>query len=320
MRPSAKREVSVLPPNHRHLQRTYEAVRLQVEGMNQPLYELGIHRPHQRMLLRTWQSEHLLEAIPWLRHMNAAGDHIYIRPARSLGLVLLDDLDLSTIAQLRGDGLSPAVIVETSPGNFQCWIRLLHNREGRELCPNLIRRLLRHLAHHYGTDPASADWRHFGRLAGFTNRKSKHARAGKYPFVLLHYAQSIVAPLGRTQLLQVSHEHRRQPTRRLPTPTMSAATYPDRLARILAINHHQPWVSSPDYSRIDFMIAREMLAEGHSPDDVQRAILEGSPNLHVRKAGHVQDYVLRTVNAATGPLSSFPQPGRPANELHLSSS
>jgi len=31
--------------------------------------------------------------------------------------------------------------------------------------------LARSLAWQYGADPASAEWRHLGRLAGFTNRK-----------------------------------------------------------------------------------------------------------------------------------------------------
>ncbi|MFN7923553.1 MAG: DNA-primase RepB domain-containing protein [Bryobacteraceae bacterium] len=47
------------------------------------------------------------------------------------------------------------------------------------------------LAERWGGDMSSADWRHFGRLAGFTNRKPKHVRAdGQFPFVRIVEAES----------------------------------------------------------------------------------------------------------------------------------
>ena len=40
------------------------------------------------------------------------------------------------------------------------------------------------MAARYGGDPNSIDWRHFGRLAGFTNRKPQYVdKAERYPFV-----------------------------------------------------------------------------------------------------------------------------------------
>jgi hypothetical protein len=45
-------------------------------------------------------------------------------------------------------------------------------------------------------DPGAADWRHFGRLAGFTNRKPKHERTdGLYPYVqILDQQAGLVYP------------------------------------------------------------------------------------------------------------------------------
>src|SRR5208283_981407 len=52
-----------------------------------------------------------------------------------------------------------------------------------------ISRKATRLARRFLGDPASADWRHYGRLAGFTNRKEKYRREnGLFPFVLLHEA------------------------------------------------------------------------------------------------------------------------------------
>ncbi len=41
---------------------------------------------------------------------------------------------------------------------------------------------------------------------------------------------------------------------------------------------------------------------------VQRAMVEGSPHLHERKAGHVDDYTRRTVRKAWGNLGREPEP------------
>jgi RepB DNA-primase from phage plasmid len=46
--------------------------------------------------------------------------------------------------------------------------------------------------------PGSADWRHFGRLAGFTNRKQKHQQPdGFFPFVKLLEASGEVYPQAK---------------------------------------------------------------------------------------------------------------------------
>ena len=45
------------------------------------------------------------------------------------------------------------------------------------------------LARRFGADPGSADWKHFGRMPGFTNYKMKHQQAdGQFPFALLRSA------------------------------------------------------------------------------------------------------------------------------------
>ncbi|MDJ0835374.1 MAG: DNA-primase RepB domain-containing protein [Acidobacteriota bacterium] len=290
----------------RGAQRTREAVRRQIQAMGLSCNELGIHQPDQRMILRTWSCDQILASIPWLRHMNAVGAHIYLRPTASRGLVLLDDIDLSTITRLRADGLPPAAVVETSPDNYQCWIRLIHNREQRDIPKDLVRQLLRRLAAHYHADPCSADWRHFGRLAGFTNQKPCYASTNGQPFVLLRFAVPVVAPEGRSALLRARLLKRRDEQPRKAALPLRPHTYTQRLRRILTINRRQPWSHSPDYSRIDFMIAREMLTEGHDTDVVERAILEGSPDLNTRKHGHIQDYVHRTVLAAASTLPLSP--------------
>ena len=53
------------------------------------------------------------------------------------------------------------------------------------------------LAIYFEADPNSADWRHFGRLSGFTNRKPAHTtETGHNPWVLCHEASGQQATRG----------------------------------------------------------------------------------------------------------------------------
>lgn len=292
-------------------QRTYQAVVGQVDAMGMPRYEIGLLHPQDGMLLRTWSRHQLLHSIGWLRHMNAKGCHVYLRPADSYGVVLLDDLDATAVSRLKHDGLQPAAVVETSKDNYQSWIRLIRNREQRPIPADLIHQLLLDLVNKYGADPGCSDWRHFGRLAGFTNQKPCHACHGRQPFVLLRFAAAVVAPQGRERLLRARLKLRRQAYRQtLPTSPSKAFTYADRLARIMALYPHQPWAADPDYSRLDFMIARDMLREGLPPGVVAWEINASSPNLHIRKPRNVNDYIRRTIRAAQRALLSLSPPLR----------
>ena len=85
---------------------------------------------------------------------------------------------------MKRQGFVPAVLVETSPGNFQAWLN-----HGKQLERSLSTAVAKNLATKFHGDLGSADWRHFGRLAGFTNRKEKYRqRDGHFPYVLLREA------------------------------------------------------------------------------------------------------------------------------------
>ena len=129
------------------------------------------------MLPRTWDSETLMKSIPWMRLQNLGGRNIYVRPHGEHNLSMLDDLTAQAVARLRSSGFRPALVVETSPGNFQAWLK-----HAEALSPALSTAVAKKLAKLFDADPGAADWRHFGRLSGFTNRKQAHQAAnGLYP-------------------------------------------------------------------------------------------------------------------------------------------
>ena len=65
---------------------------------------------------------------------------------------------------MKEGGFTPAVLVETSPGNLQAWMN-----HGELLPKELSTRAARGLAQRFGGDQGAADWCHFGRLSGFAN-------------------------------------------------------------------------------------------------------------------------------------------------------
>jgi hypothetical protein len=162
---------------------TRNAVRRQLAAMSGERFDIGVLRPDGRMLLREdWTPDQINTALAWLRRENAHGAHIYVRPSGTHALSLLDDLTAEAIARMKGSGFQPAVVVETSPDNFQAWLN-----HGRVLDRKLSTHVTKELARRFGGDLSSADWRHFGRLAGFTNQKpARRLENGLSPFVRLH--------------------------------------------------------------------------------------------------------------------------------------
>ena len=162
--------------------KTQEAVRRQVEAMGCDRFEIGVFDAiSERMVPRIWDKETVLKSIAWLRYENLRGRNIYIRPAGEHNLSLVDDLKASAIQRMKKEGFAPALVVETSPANFQAW---LHH--GQKLERSLSTAVAKSVAMGFQGDLGSADWRHFGRLAGFTNRKEKYRQPdGHFPYVLL---------------------------------------------------------------------------------------------------------------------------------------
>ena len=128
-------------------------VRIQLRAMGCERFDLGIRRDDGEMLLREGQGAiKIEEAVKWLRHENARGAHIYVRPAGLHALNLIDDLSVEAIEQMKAEGFEPAVVVETSPDNFQAWLN-----HGQVLDTAASTRAARALAERFGGDRSSAD-------------------------------------------------------------------------------------------------------------------------------------------------------------------
>lgn len=291
------------------------AVQRQLQAMAESSFDIGVgleQGDRGEFIQQTMTLEDLPKMIPFLKARNVENCNIYVRPAGLSGLVLLDDLKHEDFKRLERAGYRPSVWVETSPKNFQAWVRV----SKRPVKPSLLTAVAKSLAQRFGADPNSADYRHYGRLAGFTNRKKKYKRHGLFPFVLIHVSHDVVAP-GGAALLSSLHVNEAPdstaPTRlSIATPAADkthadAAVYRRFANRILMANADKPWASNPDWSRMDWMIGHDMMHAGFTEAAVCAAIFQGSPNLIERHAGpkRMDNYVRHTVNKIfTGKVNS----------------
>ncbi len=299
-------------------ERTAEAVRAQLAGMGAERYDVGVYdRRNDAMLLRReWTPAQVEASVGWFKVMNAQGRDIYIRPSGNSGLYIVDDVPAGTVERMRAEGYAPAAVVETSPGNHQAWVRV----SDAPLSPGEGTAVARDLAKRFGGDLSSANWRHMGRQAGFTNRKKEHRQPdGRYPYVRLRDAGGegaadapAILDRARDQATQGRHAAaekrggvageppqdragRRVAFSRPPAGPVSplGREYAHRAQRLL---ERYPNAALTDLHRLDWMVTRD-LARAHPEADKEAlmgAIREGSPRIEERKRGHAYDYAERT--------------------------
>jgi hypothetical protein len=297
---------------------TCEAVRRQLAAMPHDLYLIRlIHNLTRRPLpgRRLWSATQLLRpaTIAFLRAHNREGYDIYMHPDsgdQNAGYVLvdLDGAAVDVLYRMRRNGHDPCLVVQTSPGHLQAWVQV---RRGA-LEPGLATAVARLLACQYGADRASADWRHLGRLAGFTNRKPSHRDPyGRPPWVRIVHARAGLAPNAEA-LLQSARDQIRPacPAADTSVPTgptaptsitASGAAYRDCVRRWRIAERF----ASPDWSIVDLRVARHLLRRGLPLAEVVAVLQLGSPQFP-RRHGNSNDYLRRTLARAALPPAGGP--------------
>lgn len=280
------------------------AVERQLLGMKCKTYEVGISDPKKGMLIKQWTPDEVMKSMDYLRSQNAKGANIYIRPGeKDRGLLLADDLNLGSLERMKSEGLTPAVITETSPGNYQAWVRVCPRNEALESREHTL--AAKALAARFGGDPNSADFRHFGRLAGFTNRKPEHMRGTMSPFVRLDsYKGAEASPEAVKQIMAegkrisgLQHE--------VKVAEHVQQLDPKGVDRVRPWNWYRKGLESlknefgPEFnaSRADFELGQAMYRNGAKPRDICATLLNYSPQLEERKGSleRQKEYTFWTV-------------------------
>lgn len=297
---------------------TLQAMRRQLAALPCDYYQIRLIHARTR---KPFPGERVFSApqltrepmVRFLRLRNREGHDVFFHPFagdHNAGYIFLDldQADDQILQAMRAHGHEPSVVLRTSPGHLQAWVRVSLT----PLVPPLATAVARLLADLYHADRASADWRHCGRLAGFTNQKpARRLPSGSAPWVRLLYAHPGLATQAAA-LLHAPPQPFPPAAASLRCPPLRAsldASLPPAAARAI----YSRWLyrlripqrfSAPDWSRVDLCIAQRLL-RCRIPTHQVRAVLRfGSPGFP-RQHSDPEDYLRRTL-ARAAELSPFP--------------
>jgi hypothetical protein len=263
------------------------------------VFEVGLFNPMATanepvMIPRTWDTDALLRSVPWLKHQNRNGRNIYVRPQGEHRLSLIDDLKADGIQNMKTSGFTPALVVQTSPDNFQAWVK-----HPEVLDKETSTAAARALAQRFGGDLGAADWRHFGRLSGYTNRKTKYKCSdGLYPFVRLMENNGTEYENGREFLTAVRAQLDKDRAERARISEAARSPRPVSTGPLKGIDEFRADTRyGGDGTRVDLAYAVYALSHGAAETEVIAA-------LHSRDLSHKggqkrqDDYLRRTIQKA----------------------
>lgn len=315
--PGSKSTVPVEPVHSKAMQslaRAKKSIEEQIRALGRTIKDVFIGTRGDKGM-KSEQPTELSDAyITHLRGDNAQGKHIYVRPKmddlQRSDLILLDDMTLVNIDRMKRDGIPAACVIETSPNNYQAWVRF-----EKLLLPEHRTNISRHLSHKYHADTAAVGNDRWGRLAGFTNVKPERRLAnGHFPFVQVRdHAGSIVSHSKAIELYNLGHADNFDAKGHTSDVTPSKGVTADsaiakefkRLYEVAQVKQ-KPAGEKWGASEWDFYAAIELLKH-HHPDDVAAALVVASPDVDSRKGNYAIDYAALTITNASKRL----QPAAP---------
>jgi hypothetical protein len=260
---------------------------------------------------RGFTPQEIAQRMPEMQRLQRRGENLYYTPlSDKKHHILIDDMNQEKLERLIRDGYQPAVVLESSPGNYQAIITL--PRLGTAHDKDVGNRLSDALNREYG-DPKLSGAIHPHRAPGFENRKPKHQREdGSYPEVRLLKAEARECTKALELSRQIDAEYQRQAALKAQQPERSRAKPALELAAASgsAIDAYQRQRrdvlkrqrgGEVDLSRVDSMIAVRMRVTGHDQAAIEGAIRECAPATRQKDEGRDwNDYAQRTARYAFG--------------------
>lgn len=220
--------------------------------------------------------EELRARAPELLRLQQRGENIYYTPlSATRHHILIDDMTRQSVEKLYADGFRPAIILESSPGNYQCVLTFTklkspHNRD-------VGNRLTAQLNKEYG-DPKLSGCIHPHRAPGFSNLKPKHQKKdGSSPRVKLLTADKVECAKGLELSRRIEREcAAAQAKRQQAYPPLPASQPPGNTASAYYAHYEdiRKRFTDQDFSRLDAMIAVRLRGTGHSQEAVTEALLQ----------------------------------------------
>jgi hypothetical protein len=247
-----------------------------------------------------------------MQRLQRRGENIYYTPlSDQKHHILIDDMDREKLDRLIKDGFKPAVVLESSPGNYQAIITI--SKLGTEHDRDVGNRLAEHMNREYG-DPKLSGVIHPHRAPGFENRKPQHQREdGSYPEVRLLKSErrecTKAMHLSCVFDFDYRHEAQEKAQRALQVEREPEPRVGNEIASGRAIEaykrHHQDvmqhYEGDADLSRVDSMVAVRMRVTGHSRAEIENVLLQCASTMREQDEGrNWADYAQRTVRYAFG--------------------
>ena len=260
-------------------------------------------------ITRGFTPQEIEQRTPEMLRLQRRGENLYYTPlSDKKHHILIDDMNREKLERLIRDGYRPAVVLESSPGNYQAIITV--PKLGAAHDKDVGNRLSDALNREYG-DPKLSGAIHPHRAPGYENRKPKHQREdGSYPEVRLLKAERRECVKALALSSQIDAEYQRQAALKAQQPERSKAKPALELAAasgsaIDAYQRHYRDVikrqrgGEVDLSRVDSMIAVRMRVTGHDQAAIEGAIRQCAPATRQKDEGRDwNDYAQRTARYA----------------------
>jgi hypothetical protein len=301
---------------------TLQSVISQLNGMKSDFYTVGAcNFGTEEMINHNHINEkQVLNLVNWLKYKNLNDYNIFIQPSSKINraLILIDDIKDNTIINLKSRGLCPACVVETSPSNFQAWVSF-----GDEPMPANHRAFLsKVLMKEFGGDPGSVGANHYGRLSGFTNRKTKYCKNNLYPFVICHEATGKHVENSQKIRDWVANQILSNDVKNIKSNDVKNIKSNDKIIikeytntkEFVFKKYYSQYVEKVtlynnqlDLSKADFAIVCRMIKEGFTRNQIIIDFKNNSDDLFNRKGKYTDDYINRTIDAAARRCGVTPQ-------------
>ena len=213
--------------------------------------------------------------------------------------VFIDDIPKNMIRKLphHSEGMrfkfSDTILVETSPGKYQAhftaYIEYLPSVEVDK--EGFARFVFRFFSYYYQGDMGSCDPLHLRKLPGFRNTKYNEE-----PVVMW---KRIETPEFNPDEIEKSLEEFREiVNKRQDIPTRKITKREQAQKQWIDFYADMKENGAVDLSRVDMKYAVYLASRGYSEDEIKDALKAESADIAMRKRGHLDDYLTRTVKKA----------------------
>ena len=224
----------------------------------------------------------------WLLEKYARGrKNINVVPlSRDKHHILVDDLTLDNLKQLKEDGYRPSCVIESSPGNFQAILTVPKAGDNADSDREAANKLTKRLNEHYG-DPKLSGAVHAHRLPPFGNFKLKHRREdGSYPSTRLFEAEGGLCQKALEELQGILKEVQNQKKItaliqkvELLASDSEGANDPDGAYWKHYEDVARHFGGAMDYSQVDGMIGIRMRVTGYTASQIEDALERNAPEM-----------------------------------------